>query len=227
MSRIFVSLLFITIISGQDYSARVYGFLVAKAKINFTVDSVKLKFETIGIIDAIWPSKNTYTTHFDTTHFGLISFKKKIKQDNLEQSVLIESKNNKLHYKDKTRSLSDSTQTIFTMFARLNRQPHDVLDTKWFEMDHEGRQMRGRFLWADTETIKIGNTNILCDHFRMDMKYIDEASGFLENTDRLMQYAPNPDEVRQIWVERNGNRRIIRITMTAYGFPYEIVIEDE
>ncbi|SVA27350.1 uncharacterized protein METZ01_LOCUS80204, partial [marine metagenome] len=165
--------------------------------------------------------------NFDTTHFGLIAFKKKIKQDNLKQSVLIELKNEVLHYNNQTKDRSDSTQTMFTMFARLNRQHQKILDTKWFEIDHEGKPMRGRFLWGETETIKVGNTNILCDHIRMDMEYLNGSNGFLESTDRLMHYAPDPDAVRQIWVERNGNRRIIKVSMTAYGFPFNFVIQNE
>jgi hypothetical protein len=113
------------------------------------------------------------------------------------------------------------------MFARLNRQHQEILDTKWFEIDHEGKPMRGRFLWGETETIKVGNTNILCDHIRMDMEYLNGSNGFLESTDRLMHYAPDPDVVRQIWVERNGNRRIIKVSMTAYGFPFNFVIQNE
>ena len=227
MGRILFPLIFITLTTGQNSSANVYGFPVAKAQFKLQADSVKLKFETVGIIDMLWPSENSYTTRFDTTHFGLISFKKRIEQDDLDQSILIELNNNILQYNEQAEDRSDSTQTMFTMFARLTRQPYEILDTKWFEMDHEGKPMRGRFLWAGTETIKIGNTNILCDHFRMDMKNADESEGFLEMTDRLMHYAPDPDKVRQIWVERNGKRRIIRVTMTAYGFPFEFVIDDE
>jgi len=120
-------LLFITIICGQNYSANVYGLPMAKIQYKSISDSITLKVETIGIIDAIWPIKNAYTTNFDTTHFGLITFKKKIKQDNLKQSVLIELKNEVLHYNNQTRDRSDSTQTMFTMFARLNRQHQKYL----------------------------------------------------------------------------------------------------
>jgi len=61
----------------------------------------------------------------------------------------------------------------------------------------------------------------------MDMEYVNASAGFLEKTDRLMQYASNPNATRQIWVERNGNRRIIQVKITAYGFPYDILINNE
>jgi len=209
------------------YSANVYGFPVAKAEYKLRADSVSLTFETVGILDMIWPTINSYSTHFDSTHFGLKSFHKKIKQDDIKQSTLMKLENSLLKYGKESQNRNDSTQTMFTMFVRLARQSQETIDTKWFNLDHEGKQMRGRFLWAGTETVKIGNTNILCDNFRMDIENIDETDGFLETTDRLMKYISDPNKVRQIWVERNGNRRIIRVTMTAYGFPYDILIDHE
>ena len=150
----FLSLIFISALYGQNYSANIYGFPVAKAKFELRADSVKLKYETVGIIDMIWPAVNTYSTHFDPVHFGLKFFRKKIKQEDFKQKVLIELKNGILKWEDETRDLPDSTQTMFTLFARLTRQPYEILDTRWFDVDHEGRSMRGRFLWAGTKTIK-------------------------------------------------------------------------
>ena len=73
----------------------------------------------------------------------------------------------------------------------------------------------------------VANTNILCDHIRMDMEYINGSNGFLDRTDRLMHYALVPDAVRQIWMEQNVNHRIIQISMTAYGFPFNFVMQNE
>ncbi|MBT4372557.1 MAG: DUF3108 domain-containing protein [Candidatus Marinimicrobia bacterium] len=227
MGRISLFFLLSNYALAQMYSANVYGFPVAKAEYKLRADSVSLTFETVGILDMIWPTINSYSTHFDSTHFGLKSFHKKIKQDDIKQSTLMKLENSLLKYGKESQNRNDSTQTMFTMFVRLARQSQETIDTKWFNLDHEGKQMRGRFLWAGTETVKIGNTNILCDNFRMDIENIDETDGFLETTDRLMKYISDPNKVRQIWVERNGNRRIIRVTMTAYGFPYDILIDHE
>jgi len=227
MRRILFFSLFSPIIFSQNYSAKVYGFSIADAQLTLKPDSINLQFKTNGIVDFIWPSDNTYWTYFDSTHFGLKTFQKKIRQENFDQKCLIELNDGILKYKKETRVRGDSTKTIFTMFAMVTRRPYEMLDTQWFEMDHEGKPILGRFLWAGTETITIGHTNILCDHFRMDFKHIDETTGFLTQTDRFMQYAPNPDGVCQIWVERNGNRRIIRVIINAYGFPYEIVIKND
>jgi hypothetical protein len=227
MGRISLFFLLSNYALAQMYSANVYGFPVAKAEYKLRADSVSLTFETVGILDMIWPTINSYSTHFDSTHFGLKSFHKKIKQDDIKQSTLMKLENSLLKYGKESQNRNDSTQTMFTMFFRIARQSEETIDTKWLNVDQEGKHMRGRFLWAGTETVKIGNTNILCDNFRMDIENIDETDGFLETTDRLMKYISDPNKVRQIWVERNGNRRIIRVTMTAYGFPYDILIDHE
>ncbi|MBC8344748.1 MAG: hypothetical protein H8E56_00650, partial [Candidatus Marinimicrobia bacterium] len=152
---------------------------------------------------------------------------KKIQQGNFDQKFLIKLNDNILKYKKESKVRVDSTKTIFTMLALLTHRTYEILDTKWFEMDHEGKPMLGRFLWSGTKTINIGHTNILCDHFRIDFKPVDQTPGFLTQTDRFMQYTSNPDAIRQIWVERNGNRRIIQVSMRAYGFPFEVLITDE
>ena len=222
--KLFFSL-FSTIIFSQDYSAKVYGFSVADAHLTLKPDSINLQFKTTGIVNFIWPSDNTYWTYFDSTHFGLKTFQKKIRQENFDQKFLIELSDGNLKYKKETRVRGDSTKTIFTMLAMLTDRPYEMLDTQWFEVDHEGKSMLGRFLWSGTEEIKIGTKNIICNHFRLDLKGIDETGGFLTDTDRLMKYVSSPDGVRQIWVEQNGNHRIIRVEMNANGFPFEILIQ--
>jgi len=222
--KLFFSL-FSTIIFSQDYSAKVYGFSVADAHLTIKPDSINLQFKTTGIVNLIWPSDNTYWTYFDTTHYGLISFQKNIKQGTFTQKPLFELNDGLLKHKKEFRPRLDSTQTLFTMLAMIMNRPYELLDTQWFEVDHEGKSMLGRFLWSGTEEIKIGTKNIICNHFRLDLKGIDETGGFLTDTDRLMKYVSNPDGVRQIWVEQNGNHRIIRVEMNANGFPFEILIQ--
>ena len=143
MRRILFFSLFSTIIFSQDYSAKVYGFSVADAHLTLKPDSINLQFKTNGIVNFIWPSDNTYWTYFDSTHFGLKTFQKKIRQKNFDQKFLIELSDGNLKYKKETRVRGDSTKTIFTMLAMLTDRPYEMLDTQWFEMDHEGKPILG------------------------------------------------------------------------------------
>ena len=53
------------------------------------------------------------------------------------------------------------------------------------------------------------------------------VSGWGEANDNhicLMSFSINENTTRQIWVERNGNRRIIKANILANGFPFKIDI---
>jgi hypothetical protein len=108
-------------------------------------------------------------------------------------------------------------QTIFTLLARVQKESVEALDTKWFPMDHDGELFSARFLWADTSTISIANSTILCDHYRLDIKAQDDVTSTPEQSDYFMNNIVSPEVVRQIWVEKNGLRRIIQATVNIYG----------
>ena len=101
------------------------------------------------------------------------------------------------------------------------------LDTKWLVFDHEGVLYNSRFLLAGKDTLSLNGRQIPCNHFRMDIRISTDESPFYDETDRLMHYAVNENTVRQIWVEQNGIRRIIQANITANGFPFEFVIQND
>ena len=84
-----------------------------------------------------------------------------------------------------------------------------------------------RFISAGLDTIDFNNENIVCDHFRLDIKKENEEDSFLDETDRLMSYSIKENTIRQIWVERNGNRRIIKANILANGFPFQVDIQND
>ena len=53
------------------------------------------------------------------------------------------------------------------------------------------------------------------------------VDSFLDETDRLMSYSTKEKTIRQIWVERNGNRRIIKANILANGFPFQVDIQND
>ena len=83
------------------------------------------------------------------------------------------------------------------------------------------------FVSAGLDTINHNGENIVCDHFRLDIKKNSEEESFLDETDRLMSYSTKEKTIRQIWVERNGNRRIIKANILANGFPFQVDIQND
>ena len=75
-------------IYGQKYKITLWSFPIVAVEMNFEASGkIAFKTESIGIMDYIWPHENSYTTHYDTTNFGLRHFSKKIKQGSFKQKI--------------------------------------------------------------------------------------------------------------------------------------------
>ena len=60
---------------------------------------------------------------------------------------------------------------------------------------------------------------MLCDHYRLDI-IIDDFSGkFWENTDYFMKEIISSDIVRQLWISREIEKRIIKASINTMGLP--------
>ena len=217
-------------LQGQEYKITLWSFpIVAVEMKSEAPGKITFNTESIGILDYIWPHDNNYTTHYDTTNFGLRHFSKKIKQGSFKQKLSCDFNRNDstLTYNDNTVHVSDSVQTIFTLLARITVDSLEYIDTKWFPMDHEGCSYRGRFLWSDTVTVKVMDKDILCDHFRLDLIPNEDDECLLEKSDYFMKNIVAENTVRQLWVEKNNNKRIIKASAKVYGLTLEAIIQDE
>ena len=217
-------------LQGQEYKITLWSFpIVAVEMKSEAPGKITFNTESIGILDYIWPHDNNYTTHYDTTNFGLRHFSKKIKQGSFKQKLSCDFNRNDstLTYNDNTVHVSDSVQTIFTLLARITVDSLEYIDTKWFPMDHEGCSYRGRFLWSDTVTVKVMDKDILCDHFRLDLIPNKDNECLLEKSDYFMKNIVAENTVRQLWVEKNNNKRIIKASAKVHGLTLEAIIQDE
>ena len=227
MTRGLLSLLTTISIFGQNYNVSVHGISVAKANWNLKNDKIQLKYNTNGIADFIWPADNIYSTVFDTLNYNFIKFNKKIKQGALKQSISIQLSGDSLIYKNDYRIRPKSIRNLFSLLVLLQKNYTIDLDTKWLKFEHEGVLLKGRFLSAGLDTVDINGKNIVCEQYRMDIKKENKEASFFDQTDRLMSYSVKENTIRQIWVERNGNRRIIKANILANGFPFKIDIQNE
>jgi hypothetical protein len=216
-------------LTGQEYKIMLWSFPIVAVKMNSEVPgNITFKTESIGIMDYIWPHDNSYTTHYDSTNFGLRHFSKNIKQGNFKQKLSCDFNrdDSTLIYDDNTVAVPDSVQTIFTLLARITVDSLKYIDTKWFPMDHEGCSYLGRFLWSDTVTVRAMDKDILCDHFRLDLIPNEDNECSLEESDYFMKNIVAENTVRQLWVEKNNNKRIIKAAAKVYGLTLEAIIQD-
>ena len=84
-------------------------------------------------------------------------------------------------------------------------------------MNHEGSHQRARFLWAGTDIIEINDTDIVCDHYRLDIEKTDGPSIQVTLDDYFTDHVASTDALRQLWVEQSGKRRIIKASVSIYG----------
>ena len=120
---------------GQEYKITLWSFPIVAVEMNFEASGkIAFKTESIGIMDYIWPHENIYTTHYDTTNFGLRHFSKKIKQGSFKQKLSCDfnQDDSTLIYDGNTVNVPDSIQTIFTLLARITVDSLESIDTKWF-----------------------------------------------------------------------------------------------
>ena len=184
--------------------------------------------ETLGVIHSIWPVDNHYFTHYDSISFGIRQYTKSIHQGSYkgELNCTFEPNGSQLNYNRQSVAVVDSIQNIFTLLARVSYQSVEYLDTKWYPMNHEGVPHRARFLWIGTDIIEINDTDIVCDHYRLDIEETDESSIQVTPDDYFTDHVASTDAFRQLWVEQSGKRRIIKASVSIYGMTVTTEIQD-
>jgi len=207
------------IIHAQDYKITFLG--LPAVDVNMAMDENKINFsvQTVGLINLIWPTENQYAVTYNSSHFGLLNYEKKIKQGTNKYKLTAKyyPEDSTLHYEQTTLKRVPEIQTIFTLLAQVQKEPIDAIDTKWFPMDHDGQLFSARLLWADTSTITIEDSSIICNHYRLDIKAEEDVTSLHEQSDYFMNNIVAPEAVRQLWVEKSGRRRIIQASVKIYG----------
>jgi hypothetical protein len=206
-------------IHAQDYKITFFG--LPAVDVNMAVDENKINFsvQTVGLINLIWPTENQYAVTYNSSHFGLLNYEKKIKQGTNKYKLTAKyyPEDSTLHYEQTTLKRVPEIQTIFTLLAQVQKEPIDAIDTKWFPMDHDGQLFSARLLWADTSTITIEDSSIICNHYRLDIKAEEDVTSLHEQSDYFMNNIVAPEAVRQLWIEKSGRRRIIQASVKIYG----------
>ena len=206
----------ICISKSQDYKLTCFGIHIAdiKQKI-YDVGKIEYEVKSRGVADLVWPTNNKYYTSFNRKTFSLKSWGKKIEQGLYKSSLnaKIDSIDNVLKYDEESVQSGYSTHTIFTMLAMVQVIPFDVLDTKWFPYEHQGKIGKTRFLWSDSSMVWSGKDSILCDHYRMDIKDLDSTYSIKEREDYFMENIIDEDYVKEIWIKRGKKKEIIKASV--------------
>ena len=197
----------------QEYKLTCFGIHIADIRQSiYEVGEIKYEVQSRGITDLIWPTNNNYYTSFDTATFSMKSWGKKVKQGLYKSSLnaTVDSIDSVLKYGNESIQVAEPIYTIFTMLAMVQTLPYDILDTKWFPYEHQGKIGEARFLWSDSSMVWAGRDSIMCDHYRMDINILDSTFSIKGKTDYFMKNIIDENYIKELWVKRNEKREIIK-----------------
>ncbi|NIA18521.1 MAG: hypothetical protein GWO85_00325 [Simkaniaceae bacterium] len=231
MIRFFIAIAFIfSVISAQNYTLSIWGIPCGKIAMDYNhKDSLTFTTKSTGLIDVFWSFNNVYETVFDSSSFGFTFYKKRIRQKNLEQKLKLQWDKSSQSYgfnKNDTLHRKSPMQNIFTSLAKVQSLTPDELDAKWFSLDHEGQQVKARFLWAGSNNVYSQGDSIRCNHYRLDLIPTGQEQKILDRSDYFMEYIIEPDIIRQLWVEQKTPGRIIKVSVSRGIFKLEAFIDE-
>ena len=201
----------------QDYDIRIWGLPIGSAEMQQDAnDEITFNLKSKEFIDYIFPVDLEYYSKFDKKSYTVIENKKSTELGTEEQQYeAVLKKGNILVYNDKDSiSLDSNTLSLLSLLVKIMNSPVDSIDTKWFNLENEGILYETRLLWNDTTTISINNEDILCDHYRLDLKMLDSDNKIFDKTDYFNELFFDINSIRQIWVEKwQKQQRIIKIAI--------------
>ena len=216
MKFILFLIISISLSKAQEYQLTCFGIHIGDINQTISEDGrIEYDIQSRGIADLIWPTSNSYYTSFDTKTFSLKSWGKKVKQGLYKSSLSaeVDSINRVLKYGEEAVQTVDSIYTIFAMLAMVQVFPFNILDTKWFSYEHQGKIGEARFLWSDSSMVWTGKDSIMCDHFRIDIKIFDSTFSIKENKDYFMKNILDETYVKEIWVKRAQKKEIVKASV--------------
>ncbi len=215
-----IILIFLSTVSftqAQEYNVTIWGVPVGTAKIQQDTDAeMTLKIKSPEFVNSFFPVDLEYYSKFDKKNFTIIENKKSTELGAEEQQYeAVLKKGNILVYNDKDSiSLESNTLSLLSLLVKIMNSPVDAIDTKWFNLENEGILYETRLLWNDTTTISINNEDILCDHYRLDLKMLDDKDKIFDKTDYFNELFFDINSIRQIWVGKwQKQQRIIKIAL--------------
>ena len=176
---------------------------------------------TNDLFSYIFSLDNSYKTRFDPDSFQMLQYEKTIRQSNFDQDITIswDSTEQAYQYQKIVYHHPANTHNIFSLLMRAQSMDWQALDTQWWFLDHEGAFYRSRFLWIDSTEVDVDHETFMTDHYRIDLiERLEENQHLVDTTDIFTWGITLENCVRQIWIERGGERRILRAEVKVRGF---------
>ncbi len=184
------------------------------------IRELEFRTKTILILSLFFPVDNQYKTIYDISTFQMLQYEKKVDQKNVSQTLNISwEEKDSLYHSDKTKyKRTPDFHNIFSLMMRGRNSDWESIDTKWWNVDQEGFPYRVRYLWIDSVSVDINGKSILADHYRIDLVPAEEEPTQLVDITDVFTWGIALEEcIRQIWIEKSGERRILRGEVKVKG----------
>ena len=184
------------------------------------IRELEFRTKTTLILSLFFPVDNQYKTIYDVSTFQMLQYEKKVDQKNVSQTLNISwEEKDSLYHSDKTKyKRTPDFHNIFSLMMRGRNSDWESIDTKWWNVDQEGFPYRVRYLWIDSVSVDINGKSILADHYRIDLVPAEEEPTQLVDITDVFTWGIALEEcIRQIWIEKSGERRILRGEVKVKG----------
>lgn len=214
--NLFTAFIIFNFLSAQEYDINIWGFDVGYAEITHTSENdITLTLEVDELINNIYPLSVELSSKYDKYNFKVIESSKKAEQGREKYKYSVTYRNEKATYNDEgSFELNRNTYSFLSLLEKIINSPTDSIDTKWFNLENEGIVYKARPLWNDTSSVNIDKHNFLCDHYRIDLKILNDDNKIFDKTDYFNELFFDINSIRQLWVETwQKQRRIVKISI--------------
>jgi len=214
--NLFTALIIFNFLSAQEYDVNIWGFNVGYAEITHTSENdITLTLNIDELIENIYPLSIELSSKYDKHNFKVIESNKKAEQGREKYKYSVNYSNGKAIYDDEDSfELNRNTYSFLSLLEKIIYSPIDSIDTKWFNLENEGIVYKARPLWNDTSTVNIDNDKFLCDHYRIDLKVLNDDNKIFDQTDYFNELFFDINSIRQLWVETwQKQRRLVKISI--------------
>ena len=226
--RYLATILLLGLAFSQNYDVKIWGIPVGNAKIEYLSDNeIELNLRIHEAVKPIYPVKIKYYSEYNSD-FSIKSIEKIAEQGSESFEYTVKYKDGIAIYDEKDSiDVPHATYSFLSLIERIVQMPIDSVDTKWFDVENEGIIYRARPLWNDSTTISIDNKEYYCDHYRLDMRIVDDSAKLFEETDYFNELFFDINSIRQLWVENwQKQRRLVKISLKNTFLRLEIQIRD-
>ncbi len=209
----------------QNYELSILGVPFGSLNQKKEKNSIQFSIKSTNLLEFFLKFDNTYFTTFDTTNYNVMNFKKIIKQDKKVTSFAKLDSLNNIVYNNKDKiKLPVNSKNFFTLILMIQEESYNLIDTKWFNYEHQGNTGKARFLWADSSFVFYNKDSVLCDHYRLDIKLKKPINSIINNPDYFMDNIIKENNIIEFWVSKETTKRVIASKIKFNTIPIPIYV---